>query len=79
MKATKATALCVCAILAAGCGEKAETVVSAPARAEHLEHADPGQPMGEWADFTFKTTAGKPVSLAQYKGSILLVDVWSYT
>jgi hypothetical protein len=79
MKQAIAGALCVWAILAAGCGERAEPLAAAPASAEPSVRSEQAEPLGNWADFRFETTAGKPVSLGDYKGKTLLVDVWSYT
>jgi len=74
-----ASALCAWAILVAGCGERAETLKAASASAEPPVHSEQAEPLGNWSDFRFETTAGKPVSLGDYKGKTLLVDVWSYT
>jgi cytochrome oxidase Cu insertion factor (SCO1/SenC/PrrC family) len=78
MKQSMALVLCACAILVSGCGENAKTAASAPSSAEPMASV-PAEPLGDWADFSFKTTAGKPVSLSDYEGKTLLVDVWSYT
>ena len=79
MKLTIAVALGAWAILAAGCTDKIENSATNPVDHAPVALNEPPEQLGDWADFNFTTTAGKNVSLADYKGKTLLVDVWSYT
>ena len=79
MKRTIAIALFAAAILASGCTDKIENTATNPVDHAPVALNEPPEQLGDWADFKFTTTAGKTVSLADYKGKTLLVDVWSYT
>lgn len=80
MKLALAGTIFALAILGAGCVEKVERAQAPPPPpAPAVESTEPVKDFGVWADFSFKTTAGKTVSLADYRGKVLLVDVWSYT
>ena len=79
MKLSIAIALFAAAILAAGCAEKPKDTATNPEDHAPVALNEPPEQLGDWADFQFTTTAGKNVSLADYKGKTLLVDVWSYT
>jgi hypothetical protein len=56
-----------------------ETTIAVPAEPSSAPNIPVTAPTEKWPDFNFKTTLGKPVSLAAYKGKNVLIDVWSYT
>lgn len=66
-------------LLATGCVEQAEKPASTPLSPSPTVATEPPELQGTWKDFSFKTTSGETVTLADYKGKTLLVDVWSYT
>lgn len=58
-------------ILAAG------LAVAAPAQALELEILEPASVGAPAPDFTLADTAGKPVSLSDFKGQVILLTFWS--
>ena len=59
-------------------GKKADKVIADLAKGEEGKKIQRGLVVGtKFPDFAVKDTAGKPLSVANYKGKVVLVDFWA--